>query len=306
MGTFFLISGYFVPSSFERNGATRFIKDRFIRFLVPFIFYVLILSQVQSIEVYMLNQEPFTWQTYFSHLTYGPMWYVELLFVFVCLYAVWAKFMSKNKLSVVRQSTPPTYRMFTVFVMILSVGYFIIRLWVPALDLPGGSPGSSIIRWTFYSKRLWSPAICRAIHFGHHRLPTQLVSKYSWFYGEGGFWNCNWSIDSSPSLSLDIWGRRITVFWRLELDIFGLFSVGSSILCWRHSRINHILSQKSFSSGKRLELLVSPFLRDLYHSYTDYRYCYSWIEGHPLSTILHISSYDSDHDTTLLLVRLYN
>ena len=141
MGTFFLISGYFVPSSFERNGATRFIKDRFIRFLVPFIFYVLILSQVQSIEVYMLNQEPFTWQTYFSHLTYGPMWYVELLFVFVCLYAVWAKFMSKNKLSVVRQSTPPTYRMFTVFVMILAVGYFIIRLWVPALDLPGGSPG---------------------------------------------------------------------------------------------------------------------------------------------------------------------
>src|SRR5690606_40391371 len=77
MGTFFLISGYFVPSSFERNGATRFIKDRSIRFLVPFIFYVLILSQVQSIEVYMLNQEPFTWQTYFSNLTYGPMWRSE-------------------------------------------------------------------------------------------------------------------------------------------------------------------------------------------------------------------------------------
>src|SRR5690606_13422046 len=89
MGTFFLISGYFVPSSFERNGTTRTIKDRFIRFIVPFIFYVLILSQVQSIEVYMVNQEPFTWQTYISHLTYGPMWYVELLFIFVCLYAVW-------------------------------------------------------------------------------------------------------------------------------------------------------------------------------------------------------------------------
>ncbi|MBQ6446068.1 MULTISPECIES: acyltransferase family protein [Bacillales] len=140
MGTFFLISGYFVPLSIERNGTTRFIKDRSIRFLIPFIFYIFILSQVQAIEAYILNEEPFTWQTYFSHLTYGPMWYVELLFVFVCLYAVWAKFMSKNKLSVVRQSTPPTYRMFTVFVMILAAGYFTIRLWVPALDLPGGSP----------------------------------------------------------------------------------------------------------------------------------------------------------------------
>src|SRR5690606_13622475 len=60
MGMFFLISGYFVPSSFERNGAIGFINDSFIRFLVPFIFYVLILSQVQSIEVYMFNQEPFT------------------------------------------------------------------------------------------------------------------------------------------------------------------------------------------------------------------------------------------------------
>lgn len=141
MGTFFLISGYFVPSSFERRGgATRFIKDRCIRFLFPFIFYVLILSQVQHIEVYILGQEPFTWQTYFSHLTYGPMWYVELLFVFICLYAVWIKFMSKNKLSVVRQSTPPTYTMLTFFVMILAVSYFIIRLWIPALGLPGGAP----------------------------------------------------------------------------------------------------------------------------------------------------------------------
>ena len=140
MGTFFLISGYFVPSSFERNGATRFIKDRSVRFLIPFIFYIFILSQAQAIEAYILNQEPFTWQTYFSHLTYGPMWYVELLFVFVCLYAVWAKFMSKNKLSVVRQSKPPTYTMLAIFVMILAVSYFIIRLWVPALDLPGGSP----------------------------------------------------------------------------------------------------------------------------------------------------------------------
>ncbi|SDC65322.1 Peptidoglycan/LPS O-acetylase OafA/YrhL, contains acyltransferase and SGNH-hydrolase domains [Melghirimyces thermohalophilus] len=140
MGAFFLISGYFVPSSFERNGAARFMKDRFIRFFVPFIFYVLVLSQVQSIEAYMLNHEPFTWHTYISHLTYGPMWYVELLLVFICLYAVWVKFMRKNRLSEVRKSIPPTYTMLTIFVMMLAAAYFIIRLWIPALGLPGGSP----------------------------------------------------------------------------------------------------------------------------------------------------------------------
>ena len=36
MGLFFLISAYFVPSSFERKGTWTFLKDRFLRLGIPF------------------------------------------------------------------------------------------------------------------------------------------------------------------------------------------------------------------------------------------------------------------------------
>jgi DNA-binding CsgD family transcriptional regulator len=35
MGLFFLISAYFVPTSFDRNGAEAFLRDRLVRFGVP-------------------------------------------------------------------------------------------------------------------------------------------------------------------------------------------------------------------------------------------------------------------------------
>ncbi|WP_274651189.1 acyltransferase family protein [Paenibacillus humicola] len=140
MGLFFLISGYFVPSSFERNGAGRFIKDRIFRLLVPWIIYVYLLSPVQSIGTYVLDRKPFSWQTYSSLFTYGPMWYVGLLLIFACFYAVGARLMNKRVRPEIRPGTPPTYTMITVFAIVLTAAAFIMRLWVPELGLPGGSP----------------------------------------------------------------------------------------------------------------------------------------------------------------------
>lgn len=38
MGLFFFISGYFLPASFDRHGARKFITDKLIRFGIPLIF----------------------------------------------------------------------------------------------------------------------------------------------------------------------------------------------------------------------------------------------------------------------------
>lgn len=51
-------------------------------------------------------------------------------------------------------------------------------------------------------------------------------------------------------------------------------------------------------------LLVNPFLRNLHHPYTDYRYCHCCIEGHSRSNIIHVSSHGADNDTALLLTGL--
>lgn len=39
MGLFFLISGYFTPSSYERKGSGRFAKDRLLRLGIPILCY---------------------------------------------------------------------------------------------------------------------------------------------------------------------------------------------------------------------------------------------------------------------------
>ena len=44
MALFFFISAYFVPGSYDRKGARKFLKDRLIRLGIPLILYVIILS----------------------------------------------------------------------------------------------------------------------------------------------------------------------------------------------------------------------------------------------------------------------
>ncbi|MCH5585241.1 acyltransferase [Shimazuella sp. AN120528] len=139
MGLFFLISGYFVPSSLERKGAKRFLRDRFIRLFIPIIFYDFILSQTQAIDAYIFNREPLTWKTYFSHITYGPVWFVGVLLIFICLYVFWVKVIRKHTKLTDRQNISLTYTKIIIFVILLAAANFIVRLWVPAFGLPGGS-----------------------------------------------------------------------------------------------------------------------------------------------------------------------
>jgi hypothetical protein len=72
MGLFFLISAYFVPASFDRKGASRFLKDRALRLGVPLV--------VVGVTIGALDQH-----------TFEPahMWFVAHLLVYTGLYAAW-------------------------------------------------------------------------------------------------------------------------------------------------------------------------------------------------------------------------
>ena len=55
MGLFLMISAYFVPSSLERKGAARFVKDRLVKLGVPILIFMFAVFPVMG---YLLKGQP--------------------------------------------------------------------------------------------------------------------------------------------------------------------------------------------------------------------------------------------------------
>ena len=70
MGLFFLISGYFVPASYDKQGASVFVQKKLIRLGIPLLVMGGLLSVLSG------------------KLEIGHMWYIESLLVFCLLYAL--------------------------------------------------------------------------------------------------------------------------------------------------------------------------------------------------------------------------
>ena len=72
MGLFFFISAYFLPSSFDRKGASTFLKDRFFRLGIPFVLVGITIGTL-------------------THTTFDPAhtWFLSHLLVYAVLYSVW-------------------------------------------------------------------------------------------------------------------------------------------------------------------------------------------------------------------------
>jgi peptidoglycan/LPS O-acetylase OafA/YrhL len=96
MGFFFLISGYFVPTSYDRKGAGKFLRDRLIRLGIPLVAFVIVLGPILSAGYYPIVKAEAAakglnltfWRFYPKTLSPGPMWFVELLLVFCALYVL--------------------------------------------------------------------------------------------------------------------------------------------------------------------------------------------------------------------------
>jgi glucans biosynthesis protein C len=99
MGAFFLISALFVPASYDRKGARRFLGERLLRLGVPLLIWLLVLRPLATIGDYVEGREaaiqqgaelPY-WQYYVLSFSPGPMWFVEVLLVFSALYVLWRR-----------------------------------------------------------------------------------------------------------------------------------------------------------------------------------------------------------------------
>ncbi len=110
MGLFFLISGYFVPASYDKQGASLFVQKKLIRLGIPLLVMGGLLSVLSGkIEI-------------------GHMWYIESLLVFCLLYALIRQFC---KPAIDYRLSRPTIIGLLIFGGIMGIGCYLIRLVSP-------------------------------------------------------------------------------------------------------------------------------------------------------------------------------
>ena len=105
MGFFFFLSAYFIPGSYNKKGAARFVKDRLLRLGIPLLFYAAILSPVLIYLVYYFGKGyHITFMQFLrgfhDWINFGVLWFVAALLLFTFVYVLWRmlskKYQSKS------------------------------------------------------------------------------------------------------------------------------------------------------------------------------------------------------------------
>ncbi|HZY40143.1 MAG TPA: acyltransferase [Mucilaginibacter sp.] len=133
MGFFFFLSAYFLPASYNKKGAVRFVKDRLLRLGIPLVFYSFIFSPVL---IYLVN--------YFGkghHITFlrflgsfhdwidfGVLWFVAALLLFTAVYVLWRIWGKKYQSKPLSTPSLKTIAGFAAGVGIIS---FLVRIVFP-------------------------------------------------------------------------------------------------------------------------------------------------------------------------------
>jgi hypothetical protein len=93
MGFFFLVAGYFTPSSLERKGYLGFLRDRFLRLGLPLLASGLLLSHIATALAAQASGGSFSatllqlWRQW--NFADGPLWFARLLLYFSIFYCLW-------------------------------------------------------------------------------------------------------------------------------------------------------------------------------------------------------------------------
>jgi surface polysaccharide O-acyltransferase-like enzyme len=131
MGFFFFLSALFIPSSYDKKGAAKFITDRLLRLGLPLVFYSLGLSPFLSFMTYTIEHPQITYAQYLggfdSWIDFGVLWFVAALLLFTLVYAVFRMFVDDKRLS---KPTPSVMRIM-IFAVCIGVITYAIRLFFP-------------------------------------------------------------------------------------------------------------------------------------------------------------------------------
>jgi peptidoglycan/LPS O-acetylase OafA/YrhL len=135
---FFLLSGYFVPRSYDKKGPKKFLKDRLIRLGIPVLVYTTLITPIidyivlnfaegkgasfSGIVIYRLQNPISTWEP-------GPLWFVEALLIFSTVYVLY-RLVSNYSFNPFK-NTFPTNAAVTGSIIAIALGTFFVRIWYP-------------------------------------------------------------------------------------------------------------------------------------------------------------------------------
>ncbi|NYT00991.1 MAG: acyltransferase, partial [Methanocellales archaeon] len=135
---FFLLSGYFVPRSYDKKGPKIFLKDRLIRLGIPVLVYTTLITPIIDyivlnfaegressffgIVIYRLQHPLYTWEP-------GPLWFVEALLIFSTAY-VFYRLVSSYSFNPFKNNFP-TNAAVTGSIIAIALGTFFVRIWYP-------------------------------------------------------------------------------------------------------------------------------------------------------------------------------
>ncbi len=140
MGLFLLVSAYFVPGSYDRKGADRFLRDRLIRLGIPLALYSWVIRPVLAYldpVKFPVSRPPF-WSfitgNYFKNEAVfgaGPLWFIETLLIFSALYVLWRVLTRPRLDRPVPDTRFPGNGSIALLALVLGVAAFLIRIWLP-------------------------------------------------------------------------------------------------------------------------------------------------------------------------------
>lgn len=133
MGLFFFLSAYFIPGSYDKKGAARFVRDRLLRLGIPLAFYSLVLSPALSYLVYYFGDgHHITFMQYLGGfhdwIDFGVLWFVAALLLFTFVYVLWRMVRKKHPS---RCFAAPSPKMIFGFAAAVGIVSFLVRILFP-------------------------------------------------------------------------------------------------------------------------------------------------------------------------------
>lgn len=142
---FYLVSGYFLPGSYDRKGPRKFLKDRLVRLGIPLLFYIIIVAPlITYVVVTFAHGKDVSFLTIVSDfiehrkIFVGPLWFVEGLLFFSVIYIFFRvfkdRFMPNVSFNFVKNSFP-TNTAIVLSTIAIALGTFAVRLKFPVGDI---------------------------------------------------------------------------------------------------------------------------------------------------------------------------
>jgi peptidoglycan/LPS O-acetylase OafA/YrhL len=139
MGLFFMISGYFVPGSYDNKGRKWFVKDKLIRLGIPALF---VFFTIQPVEMYFYNinyvaDKPSGFLNYYftrylgfgKDMSFGHLWFAENLLFFMLLYVLFRTIVPKIRIK--RDQKISILSFILITGLVIALISLVVRIWYP-------------------------------------------------------------------------------------------------------------------------------------------------------------------------------